>query len=104
MASGDYYQLKLVYQLCPFFDKELATVTNTLVTARLDYCNALYVGPRLNAWKLQLIHNTIAQMLIGTNWFPHATPHSHVRRLPDIFCAHSRCWPIEPHLVRDQGT
>ena len=40
-----FHQLRLVAQLCPYLDRDnLASVVHALVTSKLDYCNALYVG------------------------------------------------------------
>uniref|UniRef100_A0A803SN06 Reverse transcriptase domain-containing protein n=1 Tax=Anolis carolinensis TaxID=28377 RepID=A0A803SN06_ANOCA len=57
VARGAFAQLRLVRQLRPYLGRsDLATVVHALVTARLDYCNALYVGlPLKTAWKLQLV-------------------------------------------------
>lgn len=45
MDRSAYYQLRLIYQLHPFrYKKNLANITYVLITSRLDYCNAFYVG------------------------------------------------------------
>ena len=46
VARGTFLQgLRKLYQLQPHLDeRSLMTVTHTLVTSRIDYCNALYVG------------------------------------------------------------
>ena len=45
VARGTFLQLWKLYQLRPYLDKRsLMTVTHALVTSRVDYCNALYVG------------------------------------------------------------
>ncbi|XP_053105285.1 cation channel sperm-associated auxiliary subunit TMEM249 isoform X2 [Hemicordylus capensis] len=55
-------------------DLDLTSVTHALVTSRLDYCNALYVGLPLNAvWKHQLVQNAAARMLVGASHFMSAT-------------------------------
>ncbi|KAF7247778.1 Disks large-associated protein 2 [Varanus komodoensis] len=45
VARSTFFQLWLIYQLRPYLEEVcLATVTHALVTSRLDFCNALYVG------------------------------------------------------------
>ena len=45
VVASQLAQLKLVCQLCPFLERSgLATVTPTLDTSQMDYCNTLYVG------------------------------------------------------------
>ncbi|KAF7251302.1 putative uncharacterized transposon-derived protein F52C9.6, partial [Varanus komodoensis] len=45
VARSAFFQLQLIHQLCPYLEYDcLATVTHTLVTSRLDFCNMLYVG------------------------------------------------------------
>ena len=61
VAWSAFYQLRLVAQLRPYLDN-LASVVYALVTSRLDYCNALYVGlPLKTVWKLQLVQNAAAR-------------------------------------------
>ncbi|KAF7242082.1 LETM1 domain-containing protein LETM2, mitochondrial, partial [Varanus komodoensis] len=45
VARSTFLQLQLIYQLRPYLKEDcLATVTHALVTSRLGFCNALYVG------------------------------------------------------------
>ncbi|KAF7241564.1 Signal peptide peptidase-like 2A [Varanus komodoensis] len=45
VARSAFLQLRLIHQLRPFLENDcLATVTHALVTSRLVFCNALYVG------------------------------------------------------------
>lgn len=45
IARRVYYQHRLVHQLHLYLEKRnLATVVHALVTFRLNYCNAVYVG------------------------------------------------------------
>ncbi|XP_067316846.1 uncharacterized protein [Anolis sagrei] len=63
-------------QLRPYLGKsDLATVVHALVTSRLDYCNALYVGlPLKTARKLQLVQRAAAMLLTGAGRREHTTP------------------------------
>nr|GFC43941.1 hypothetical protein [Tanacetum cinerariifolium] len=69
VARGAFAQLRLVRQLRPYLDRaDLATVTHALVTSRLDYCNALYVGlPLKTVRKLQLVQNAAARVVAGAS-------------------------------------
>lgn len=57
----------MICQLQLFLNKDSqTTVVHPLVTARLDYCNELYVGlPFGLVWKLQLVQNMVARLLVG---------------------------------------
>lgn len=54
VTRSDFYQLCLVHQLKPFLDRDtLPTLVRAVITSRLDYCNAFYVGlPMGLVWKL----------------------------------------------------
>ncbi|XP_070800657.1 uncharacterized protein, partial [Pituophis catenifer annectens] len=46
-----------------------------LVTSRLDYCNALYMGlPLRSTRRLQLVQNAAARVVTGAAWRSHVTP------------------------------
>ncbi|XP_060542108.1 uncharacterized protein LOC132710271, partial [Pantherophis guttatus] len=76
VARGAFYQVRLIRQLRPFLDQDfLCTVTQALVTSRLDYCNALYMGLPLGCtWRLQLVQNAAAQGIVGATGCSHVTP------------------------------
>uniref|UniRef100_A0A803TXA5 Reverse transcriptase domain-containing protein n=1 Tax=Anolis carolinensis TaxID=28377 RepID=A0A803TXA5_ANOCA len=76
MARGAFAQLRLVRQLRPYLGKsDLATVVYALVTSRLDYCNALYVGlPLKTARKLQLVQRAAARLIMGAAYRERTTP------------------------------
>ena len=76
MAWSAFYQLQLVAQLRPYLDRNnLASVVYALVTSKLDYCNALYVGlPLKTVRKLQLVQNAAARLITGTRRFKHIRP------------------------------
>ncbi|XP_058023921.1 uncharacterized protein LOC131190598, partial [Ahaetulla prasina] len=71
-----FYQVRLVRQLRPFLDRDaLCTVTHALVTSRLDYCNALYMGLPLKCTRrLQLVQNAAARVIVGATRCSHVTP------------------------------
>ncbi|KAF7235229.1 Protein TANC1 [Varanus komodoensis] len=75
-ARSAFLQLQLIHQLCPYLEHDsLATVTHALVTSRLDFCNALYVGLPLKTVRiLQLVQNRAARLLTGTGRYAHMTP------------------------------
>uniref|UniRef100_A0A803SUT5 Reverse transcriptase domain-containing protein n=1 Tax=Anolis carolinensis TaxID=28377 RepID=A0A803SUT5_ANOCA len=76
VAGRAFAQLKLVRQLRPYLEKsDLTRVVHALVTSRLDYCNALYVGlPLKTARKLQLVQRLAARLLTGANYRARSTP------------------------------
>ncbi|KAF7238279.1 Retinoic acid receptor beta, partial [Varanus komodoensis] len=76
VARSAFLQLRLINQLRPYLEYDcLATVTHTLVTSRLDFCNALYVGLPLKTVRiLQLVQNRAARLLTGTGRYVHMTP------------------------------
>ena len=76
VAQSAFYQLRLVAQLRPYLDRDnLVSVVHALVTSKLDYCNALYVGlPLKTVRKLQLVQNAAARLITGTRRFKHIRP------------------------------
>ena len=63
-------------QLRPLLDRAaLREVTQALMTSRLDYCNALYMGLPLRCTrKLQLVQNAAARVIMGATRCSHITP------------------------------
>uniref|UniRef100_A0A803T068 Reverse transcriptase domain-containing protein n=1 Tax=Anolis carolinensis TaxID=28377 RepID=A0A803T068_ANOCA len=90
VAGRAFAQLKLVRQLRPYLEKsDLTMVVHALVTSRLDYCNALYVGlPLKTARKLQLVQRSAARFLTGADYRTRSTPlFKELHWLPFIFRA-----------------
>uniref|UniRef100_A0A803TKZ4 Reverse transcriptase domain-containing protein n=1 Tax=Anolis carolinensis TaxID=28377 RepID=A0A803TKZ4_ANOCA len=90
VAGRAFAQFKLVRQLRPYLEKsDLTMVVHALVTSRLDYCNALYVGlPLKTARKLQLVQRSAARLLTGANYRTRSTPlFKELHWLPFIFRA-----------------
>ena len=75
-ARSPYYQLQLIHQMRPFLESEdLKVVVHALVTSRLDFCNALYIGlPLCLVQKHQLVQNMAARLVTGTLRGHHITP------------------------------
>ncbi|KAF7243910.1 Nudix hydrolase 20, chloroplastic [Varanus komodoensis] len=60
VARSAFLQLRLIHQLRPYLEYDcLATVTHALVTSRLDFCNALYLG-----LPLKMLYNAMPYFLI----------------------------------------
>ena len=76
VARGAFAQLRLIRQLRPYLScSDLTTVTHALVTSRLDYCNALYVGlPLKTVRRLQLVQNAAARVVAGARRFDSVGP------------------------------
>ncbi|KAF7253513.1 Vacuolar protein 8 [Varanus komodoensis] len=81
VARSAFLQLRLIHLLRPYPEENcLATVTHTLVTSRLDYCNTLYVGLPLKTVRiLQMVQNRAARtgcysyitsVLYQLHWLP----------------------------------
>lgn len=67
VARSTFHQLHLLRRLQPFLlDSNPATITQTCITSRLDYCNVLYTRlPLESAWRLQLVQHMAACLLRG---------------------------------------
>ena len=90
VAWNAFYQLRLVVQLHPYLDRDsLASVVHALVTSKLDYCKALYIGlPLKTVRELQLVQNAAARLITGTRRFEHIRPIlAHLHWLPIYFRA-----------------
>ncbi|KAF7248518.1 NHP2-like protein 1 [Varanus komodoensis] len=76
VVRSAFLQLRLVHQLHPYQEEDcLVTVTHTLVTSQLDFCNVLYVGLPLKTVRiLQMVQNRAARLLKGTGRYSHITP------------------------------
>ncbi|XP_061490034.1 tRNA-splicing endonuclease subunit Sen15 isoform X1 [Rhineura floridana] len=76
VSRATWYQLHLIRRLQPYLPvQQLPLVVHALVTSRLDYCNALYVGlPLKTTQKLQLVQNAAAHLLTNSRHRDHITP------------------------------
>ena len=75
VVHSTYFHLWRIVQLCPYLNVgSLTTLVHALVTSKLDYCKALYVGLPLRLMqKLQMVQNAAARLL------------TEVRNYQDIF-------------------
>ncbi|XP_061484291.1 cilia- and flagella-associated protein 95 isoform X2 [Rhineura floridana] len=75
-SRAAWYQLHLIQRLRPYLPVHLLPrVVHALVSSRLDYCNALYVGlPLKTVWKLQLVQNAAARLIRNSRRRDHITP------------------------------
>ena len=67
VVRSTYFHLWWIAQLCPYLDGgALTTLVRVLIISRLDHCNALYAGlPLRLMWKLQMVQNATARLLIS---------------------------------------
>lgn len=55
--------------------RQLTWPPGSMPTSRLGYCNALYTGLLSKAiWKLPLVQNAAAWLLVGAGWSRHISP------------------------------
>ena len=71
-----YGQIRQIGHIRPYLTSDATkTLINSLVTSRLDYCNALLYGvPKSTTSKLQTVQNTAARLITKTTRFEHITP------------------------------
>uniref|UniRef100_A0A8D0BC31 Reverse transcriptase domain-containing protein n=1 Tax=Salvator merianae TaxID=96440 RepID=A0A8D0BC31_SALMN len=76
VARGAFAQVRLVHQLRPYLDREsLLTVAHALITSRIDYCNALYMGlPLKSVRRLQVVQNAAARAISGLPRYASVSP------------------------------
>uniref|UniRef100_A0A803TBL4 Reverse transcriptase domain-containing protein n=1 Tax=Anolis carolinensis TaxID=28377 RepID=A0A803TBL4_ANOCA len=106
VAGRAFAQLKLVHQLRLYLEKSgLTTVVHALVTSRMDYCNALYVGlPLKTVRKLQLVQRSAARLLTGAAYREWSTPlFKQLHWLPIIFRAQFKVQVITYKALNGSG-
>jgi hypothetical protein len=71
-----YGQLRQIGHIRKYLNTDATkSLVNSLVTSRMDYCNALLYGvPKTTLNKLQHLQNTAARIITGTSRFEHITP------------------------------
>ena len=69
-------QIRQISHIRQFLTTDVTkSLVNSLVTSRLDYCNALLYGvPKTILNKLQNVQNTAARVVTRTSRFSHITP------------------------------
>ena len=74
VARSSFFQLRLLAKVKLFLSRQdLEKAIHALISSRLDYCNALYVGVSQSALsRLQLVQNAASRLL--TNRREHMTP------------------------------
>lgn len=76
VTKNCYMHLHNIGRIKQYLNREtLETIMHSFVSAKFDYCNALFLGlPRDRLKKLQKIQNAAARMLTGTGLRDHMTP------------------------------
>ena len=74
-----FFQLCLLAKVKPFLNRhDLEKAIHALISSRLDYCNALYIGlNQTSISRLQLVQNAAARFLTNTSRRAHITPVLH---------------------------
>ena len=75
-VKASFFHLRQLAKVKPFLSpKHLETIIHALVTSRLDFCNALYLGVSQSSLsRLQLVQNAAARLLTGARKREHITP------------------------------
>ena len=76
LVRTSFFQLRLLAKVKMFLSRhDLEKAIHALISSRLDYCNALYVGVSQSSLSgLQLVQNAAARLLTNTNRREHITP------------------------------
>ena len=74
--QASYFHLKNIRSLKPYLSREaLLKVTNSFITALIDYCNGLLYGiTEHNINRLHRIQNCAARLITNTKKYDHITP------------------------------
>ena len=75
-CSSAYHSLYNIRMIRRYITKDAAkTLIHSVVTSRLDYCNALYTNlPKYQVNKLQRVQNTAARLVCNVSKYDHISP------------------------------
>ena len=76
ICKSCYHHLRSISSIRPYLTREAAkTVVHSVITSRLDYCNAILVGiPEYLVLKLQRVQNWAARIVFNLRKYDHITP------------------------------
>ena len=76
VVRSSFFQLRLLAKVKLFLSRQdLEKAIHALISSRLDYCNALYVGASQSSLsRLQLVQNAAARLLTSTKRREHINP------------------------------
>ena len=76
ICRSGYMQLRQIGHIRKYLTTDATkSLVNSLVTSRLDHCNALLNGvPKTIVGRLQTLQNTAARIITRTSLYKHITP------------------------------
>ena len=76
VCKSSYAQIRQIGRIRQYINKDVTkSLVNSMVSSRLDYCNALLYGvPKYALNKLQNVQNTAARIITRTSRYSHITP------------------------------
>ena len=76
VCKSSYAQIRQIGRIRQYINKDVTkSLVNSMVTSRLDYCNAILYGvPKYALNKLQNVQNTAARIISRTSRYSHITP------------------------------
>ena len=75
VSKSCHFHIRDIRRIRHLLPLSTATLANSLVSSKLDYCNSLYSGiSQTNLNKLQRIQNSLARVITNTSKYQHITP------------------------------